>query len=203
MLLTRRGFVASSAAALAVGALTGLSNPQDAQAKPQGVKRDYNWLEGAKETITICPYCACGCSTICRTVNGEVVEMEGDPDQPSTRGSLCPKGASQFQTRNVYDPKTGKQMHNPARMTKCLYRAPHATEWEEKSLEWMMQTIAERTIKLRNQTYEHTDKDGHIVNRCEGIGWLGFAGADNEEAQVIAKLARSMGLTYFDHQARI
>lgn len=201
MLLTRRSALKGSAAALAAGALTEMLKPDQAEAK--GVPINYDRLVGARESTTICPYCACGCSTLAYSVNGELIHMEGDPDQPSTRGSLCPKGAAQFNIRNIYDPKTGKQIANPARARRALYRAPYETGYREVSLGWAITEIAKRFRETREEGFEHTDKQGRIVNRTTNIGWLGFAGADNEEAQVIVKLARAMGLTYFDHQARI
>lgn len=202
MLLTRRNALKGTASALAAGAMMSvLSSPETAQA--DGMPVNYDRLVGAKETTTICPYCACGCSTLVYTVDGELVHMEGDPDQPSTRGSLCPKGAAQFNIRNIYDPKTGEQIANPARARKALYRAPYAKGYREVDLDWALEQIAERVRASREKGFQFTDKQGRTVNRTENIGWLGFAGADNEECQLISKLVRSLGITYFDHQARI
>lgn len=200
MLLTRRGLLKGSAAALAAGALLDMSAPE-AQAAQKPI--NYDRLVGARESTTICPYCACGCSTLAYTVNGELVHMEGDPDQPSTRGSLCPKGAAQFNIRNIYNPKTGEQVANPARARRALYRAPYAKGFREVDVDWALKEIAKRTRETRDEGFIRQDADGHTVNRTENIGWLGFAGADNEECQVIAKFVRGLGLVYFDHQARI
>lgn len=202
MLLTRRSLLKGTAAAAAAGAMmTIMDEPQKAEAR--GIEINYDRLVGARESTTICPYCACGCSTLAYTVDGELVHMEGDPDQPSTRGSLCPKGAAQFNIRNIYDPETGKQIANPARARTALYRAPYSKTYREVDLDWAMKEIAKRVREAREEGFEHKDEKGVVVNRTENIGWLGFAGADNEECQVIAKLVRGLGITYFDHQARI
>lgn len=202
MLLTRRSALKGTAAALAAGALLDMSATTQ-QAEAKGAPINFDRLVGARESTTICPYCACGCSTLAYTVDGELIHMEGDPDQPSTRGSLCPKGAAQFNIRNIYDPKTGKQVVNPARARRALYRAPYAEGYREVELDWALKEIAKRVRETREEGFEATDSQGRLVNRVENIGWIGFAGADNEECQVIVKMVRALGITYFDHQARI
>jgi formate dehydrogenase major subunit len=116
---------------------------------------------------------------------------------------LCSKGSAQFNVRNVYDPETGELRLNPYRVTKVKYRAPGASDWEEKDWEWAMAEIAKRVKATRDATYETTDENGVTVNRTRAIGNLGGAALDDEECYVIQKLARAIGVTYIEHQARI
>jgi formate dehydrogenase major subunit len=135
--------------------------------------------------------------------DGELINLEGDPDHPINRGALCSKGSAQFNVRNVYDPETGELRLNPYRVTKVKYRAPGASDWEEKDWEWAMAEIAKRVKATRDATYETTDENGVTVNRTRAIGNLGGAALDDEECYVIQKLARAIGVTYIEHQARI
>ncbi len=205
MLISRRGLVKTSAAALAAGTMLDLIAPDKAHADAlkAELKRNYERLVGARETTTVCPYCASGCSTLAHTIDGELVNMEGDPDHPSTQGALCPKGAAQLNTRNVIDPETGELISNPARARHALYRAPGSTSFTKVDLHWALKEIAVRTYNSREKGFQHTDENGVVVNRNENIAWIGFASADNEEAALITKLVRGLGITFFDHQARI
>src|ERR1700722_2655014 len=90
-------------------------------------------LKGAKEFSSVCPYCAVGCGQIVSVRDGQIVNIEGNPDSPISGGTLCPEGAASF-----------RLAVNPNRLTKVKYRAPYATDWEEKSLDWAMDRIAER-----------------------------------------------------------
>ncbi len=156
-------------------------------------------ISNAKEFKTVCPYCAVGCGTIAyvhgsgglNTVNS-VVHVEGDPDSPINGGTLCPKGAAQMEL--AVSPRLRK---------KPLYRPPKATEWKEVSWEFIMETLARRFKDSRDNTFVEQDSRGRTVNRCEGIGWVGSATVANEDAYLIVKTMRAMGLTFIDHQARI
>src|SRR5437588_2138917 len=90
-------------------------------------------IQGAREVPSICPYCAVGCAQIVSVRDGRIVNIEGNPDSPINRGTLCPKGSATFQLAV-----------NDHRLTKVKYRAPHAREWVEKDLDWAMDRIAER-----------------------------------------------------------
>lgn len=105
--------------------------------------------------------------------------------------------------REIYDPETGRQIINPQRVQKPLYRAPYSDKWEEKEWEWVLQRIAEKIKETRDQNFEHKDENGIIVNRCEAIAHLGGAALDNEELHLLAKMNRALGLTWIEHQARI
>jgi len=170
---------------------------------------------------SICPFCSCGCGFLVyseRDASGKFVKLlsvEGDPDNPVNLGGACAKGASLFNIRDIYDPKTKEQMDNPKRVTKPLYRAPGSDKWEEKEWDWMLDRIAERIKESRDKSMKHKEvikikqADGSevdkevIVNRCEGIASLGGAGLDNEECYLLSKSMRGLGLVYLEHQARI
>lgn len=148
-------------------------------------------IETAKAVPSICYYCAVGCGVIAWVEGGKVVQIEGDPDHPINRGSLCSKAQAFAQAIN-----------NERRLTKVLYRAPGATEWEAKPLDWAMDQIARRIQATRDATFEEQE-DGVTVNRTRAIASLGSAVIANEEAYLLAKLARSLGIVYIEHQARV
>ena len=145
------------------------------------------------ETTTICPYCGVGCGFLVASENGVLVNLEGDPEHPINQGSACAKGGAQFQL----------SAHNPRRLRKVRYRAPGATEWQEKPWDWAIGEIAKRIKNTRDSNWVEKDKDGYTVNRTEGIASLGGASLDNEECYLISKLMRALGLVYIEHQARI
>ncbi|PKM47281.1 MAG: hypothetical protein CVV03_03945 [Firmicutes bacterium HGW-Firmicutes-8] len=158
-------------------------------------------IRSAKATPTICPYCSCGCGLLAYTENGQLINLEGDPDNPVNQGSLCSKGASIYQ---LYV--------NDRRLTKPLYRAPGATEWVEKDWDWMLDKIVEKVKATRdkNFTLKQTVDDPKtgtkidvITNRTDAIASLGGAGLDNEECYLLHKLMRGLGIVYLEHQARI
>ena len=183
--VTRRTFLKLSGAT-ALGTGLGL-NISRAYAQALPLKIQY-----ARESTTICPYCAVGCGIIVHTKNGRVVNTEGDPDHPINEGSLCSKGGSLYQ-----------MAVNDARLQVPLYRAPGSDKWEEKSWEWMIEQIAKRVVKTREETFTLTNDQGQTVNRTLGIASMGSAAMDNEECYVYQKFLRGLGLVYVEHQARI
>jgi len=186
MKISRRGFLKISGAAVAAGSLGVNLDPIKAYAEQ--TKISYS-----KETTTICPYCAVGCSIIVHTKNGKVVYTEGDPDHPINEGSLCSKGSSLYQLTH----------QNENRLQKPLYRAPKSDKWEEKSWEWVLDKIAKNIKKSRDESFKVTNEKGQVVNRTDGIASVGSAAMDNEECYVYQKFLRSLGLVYIEHQARI
>ena len=146
---------------------------------------------GATPTTTVCPFCGVGCGQVVSTKNGAVISIEGDPAHPVSEGSLCSKGAAGIQVVN-----------NPRRLQKVLYRAPGGTAWEEKSWAWALERIAARVKDTRDKTFK-TTVDGRVVNRTEAIASLGGSALDNEEAYLLVKLMRALGLVYVEHQARL
>lgn len=149
------------------------------------------------ETPTICCFCGVGCGAIVAAENGKVVNLEGDPDHPINQGSLCSKGLSMAQL-NTVDGET-----NPHRLQKVKYRAPGASQWEEKDWDWAIETIARRIKDVRDQHFIEQDSEGRTVNRLEAIASLGGAALDNEECSLVTKAMRALGLVYIEHQARI
>jgi formate dehydrogenase major subunit len=197
MEITRREFL-SLAGATAAGFLLssctrGLLKP--VEEKAQELKPSY-----AKQVTTICPYCGVGCGAIVmRDDSGKVMSVEGDPDHPISEGSLCSKGSALYQIH--FDEKTGEV--NPLRLTKVLYRAPGSNKWVQKDWDWALDAIADRIKKMRDRYFIEKDSNGRVVNRLEAIAGLGGAALDNEECYLWSKLARSLGIVYLEHQARI
>ncbi len=190
----RREFFRSSG--LAAGTLAGLGlDMKPAQAAAAKLK-----IRGAREVPSICPYCAVGCAQIVSVRDGQIVNIEGNPDSPINRGTLCPKGAAAFQLAV-----------NPNRLTKVKYRRPYARDWEEVPLEWAMDRIADRVKNTRDATFTPTwtgkDRDGkamtRTVNHCSTIASLGGATMDNEWNYAHLKLWRALGLIWLENQARI
>jgi formate dehydrogenase major subunit len=149
----------------------------------------------AKETTTICCYCAVGCGAIVHTSkrgDGRVINIEGDPDHVINRGALCSKGASLKQLAE-----------NENRLLEPMYRAPHAKEWQKVSWEWALSQIAERIKTTRDADFSAKNKKGQVVNRTTAIASVGSSAMDNEECWIYQALMRSLGLVYLEHQARI
>jgi formate dehydrogenase major subunit len=146
---------------------------------------------GATATTTVCPFCGVGCGQVVSTRAGKVIHIEGDPGHPISEGTLCSKGAAGIQVVN-----------NPRRLQKVLYRKPQGAAWEEKSWDWALERIAARVKETRDKTFQ-TSLDGRVVNRTEAIACLGGSALDNEEAYLLVKLMRALGLVYVEHQARL
>ena len=189
-MITRRHFLRASGAGLGFTGLVGLGldpGPLVAQ-----TRRRLAWkIEGTHAAPSVCPYCAVGCGQLVHSRDGKIVNIEGNPDSPISQGTLCPKGAATYQLAV-----------NPERITKPLYRAPGSDHWEEKPLDWMMDRIAERFKKTRDESFRAT-WDGKTVNHTMGIASLGGATLDNEWNYVQTKLLRSCGAVFIENQARI
>jgi len=144
------------------------------------------------ETATICPYCAVGCGMLVGANAGKVVNIEGDPDHPISRGSLCSKGATLSQLAN-----------SDQRVVKPQYRAPNSDKWEEVEWDWALDEIARKIKDTRDENFIEADDQGRLVNRVEAIAHVGSAAIDNEECSILVKMMRALGLVYIEHQARI
>src|SRR4051812_26282027 len=131
---------------------------------------------------SICPYCAVGCGQKVYVKDEKVVQIEGDPDSPISRGRLCPKGAA---SENL--------VNSPIRETKVKYRRPYGTEWEELSLDEATDMIADRVIRTRAETWEAETDDGKPLNRTRGFAFLGGATLDSEENYLIKKFFTAAG----------
>src|SRR4051812_19997275 len=141
---------------------------------------------------SICPYCAVGCGQKVYVKDEKVIQIEGDPDSPISRGRLCPKGAA---SRNL--------VTSPLRETKVKYRRPYGTEWEELELETAMDMIADRVLRTRAATWEDTDDEGRPLKRTLGLAFLGGATLDTEENYLIKKCFTAAGAISIENQARI
>jgi formate dehydrogenase major subunit len=141
---------------------------------------------------SVCPYCAVGCGQKVFVKDEKVIQIEGDPDSPVSRGRLCPKGSA---SKNL--------VTSPLRQTKVRYRRPYGTEWEDLELEAAMEMIADRVVKARNDTWQELDEKERKVRRTLGIASLGGATLDNEENYLIKKLFTAMGAIQIENQARI
>jgi formate dehydrogenase major subunit len=143
---------------------------------------------------SICPYCAVGCGQRVYVKDEQVVQIEGDPDSPISRGRLCPKGSASKQL-----------VTSPLRERKVKYRRPHGTEWEELDLETATDMIADRVVAAREDTWEDCidgDPDRKL-NRTRGLAFLGGATLDTEENYLIKKLFTALGAIQIENQARI
>ncbi len=149
-------------------------------------------IEGAKEVVTICPFCSVCCSVIAYVRDNKLLNTEGDPDFPVNEGALCAKGASLF---TMYS--------SDHRLVKPMYRAPHSTEWVEKDWDWTLKTIARRIKDTRDKDFIEKNDKGETVNRWESICHMGTSHASNEECAVIHQGLRGLGVVHMDHQARV
>src|SRR3989442_587276 len=191
MQVGRRDFfrlTASAGAGTAIGGLVGLGvTLAPAEARAQELR-----IKDAKTTPSICPFCSVGCATLIHTVNGKIVNIEGDPRSPHNEGTLCPKGAA------IY------QLHmNPNRATKVLHRKPGAGDWEVVELEWAMDRVAELIKKTRDETFIEKLPNGKLVNMTPAVFALGGATLDNEFNHVCQKFWRGLGVVAIENQARI
>ena len=141
---------------------------------------------------SVCPYCAVGCGQNVYVSGGKVIQIEGDPDSPISRGRLCPKGSASEQLVN-----------SPFRERTVRYRRPHGTRWETIPLDQAMDMIADRVVATRAATWEDRDAEGRPLNRTLGIASLGGATLDNEENYLIKKLFTALGAIQIENQARI
>ena len=141
---------------------------------------------------SVCPYCAVGCGQRIFVKDGKVVQIEGDPDSPISKGRLCPKGSA-----------SKSLVTSDRRQQKVLYRRPYGTDWEELDLDTAMEMIADRMLAARDATWEDTDDEGRPLNRTLGFSSLGGATLDNEENYLIKKLFTAMGAIQIENQARI
>lgn len=190
MKLTRRDFLKVCGGTAAGTALLGMLGPESfLEAAPI----DISLRKKIGEKTSICCFCGVGCGVIVATdENGKGTNIEGDPDHPINQGALCSKGAALIQVTN-----------NERRVDKVLYRAPYSSGWEEVSWDWAIDKIARNIKKTRDENWTYKDEKGRVVNHTEAIGWDGSAIVNNEEAYLFTKFARSLGITYLEHCARL
>jgi len=192
MSLSRREFLRASAAGIGPGTALGSLLGLGASLAPATARAQQLRIKDAKATPSVCPYCSVGCATIVHTIDGEIVNIEGDLRSPHSEGCLCPKGAA------IY------QLHvNPNRPTRVLHRAPGATDWEVWDVERAVSRVAELVKKTRDETFIERLDNGTRVNCTTAIFSLGGATLDGEWNHVQQKLMRGLGIVAIENQARI
>jgi formate dehydrogenase major subunit len=193
--VTRRDFLKVGVAGAGALAASGLGFDV-ALADSTSVKQKLR-IEGAKESHSVCPYCAVGCSLVAYTRTNssgstELLQIEGDPDSPVNEGRLCPKGATAMQLAI-----------SPRRVESPLHRPAGATSWQKISWDDMLDKIASNIKSSRDATFVTTDGNGNTVNRTEGIAFAGGAAFSSEEGYIATKLMRGLGLVHLEQQARV
>lgn len=141
---------------------------------------------------SVCPFCAVGCAQKVYVKDGKVVQIEGNPDSPVSRGRLCPKGSASKQL-----------VTGPQRLTKVRYRAPYSDQWQDLDLDTAMNMVVDRVLDARSKGWQDFDADRNTLRRTMGIASLGGATLDNEENYLIKKLFTALGALQIENQARI
>ncbi len=141
---------------------------------------------------SVCPYCAVGCAQQVSVRDGQVVQIEGDPDSPVSRGRLCPKGSASLSL------VTGTQREDRVR-----YRPPYGTDWVDLPLETALDMVVDRVLDARRRGWQDTDRDGNVLRRTTGLAAMGGATLDNEECYLFKKLFTALGAVQIENQARI
>ena len=191
MELSRRDVLRLSVAGGAGTALGGLI-ASGVDLAPTVAKAQQLRIKDAKITPSVCPFCAVGCATLVHTVNGQIVNIEGDPRSPHNEGTLCPKGAATF------------QLHiNPNRPVQVLHRAPGAADWEVWDINRAMDRVAELVKATRDETFIERLPNGKLVNATTSMFSLGGATLDIEFNHIHQKLMRALGIVAIENQARI
>src|SRR5205809_7915276 len=193
MAISRRVFLQSSIVGGAALSAFGFDvAPVLAQAKTLKISR-------TSETRSTCPYCSVSCGVIIHTLGdraknavAQVVHVEGDPDHPINRGTLCPKGASLQQ-----------DILNDRRLLKPEVRRPGSDRWEEIGWDQAIDEVAHWIKKTRDATFIEQDSRGRTVNRCESIAWTGGCTDTNELNYLVVKTMRSLGVVNLENQARV
>lgn len=193
--MNRRHFFRVSGAGMAGSslALMGFS-PATALAEVRQFK-----LASTTVTRQTCTYCSVGCGLLMyslgtggKNAKSSVIHIEGDPDHPVNRGTLCPKGAGLLDYIN-----------SPNRLLYPEYRAPGSNEWQRLSWDDALTRIARLLKEDRDANFQATTADGLTVNRWTSTGMLAASASSNEAGYITHKVARSWGLLAFDNQARV
>ncbi len=195
MQVNRRQFFKLSAASLGGSTLAALGfSPKDAQAEVRTFK-----LTRTTETRNTCPYCSVACGIIlyslgdkAKNAKSDIIHIEGDPDHPVSRGSLCPKGAGLLDF-----------VHSKTRITFPEYRAPGATAWTRVGWDWALDRIAKLMKADRDKHFIAQNDKGQTVNRWTTTGFLAASASSNEAGYITHKVLRSLGIVTLDNQARV
>ncbi len=195
MQVTRRQFFRICAAGVGSSSLAALGfAPGEALAEVRAFK-----LARATETRNTCPYCSVGCGLLMyslgdrsKNAHAEIIHIEGDPDHPVNRGTLCPKGAGLLDF-----------VHSPNRLKYPEYRAPGSKEWKRISWDEAFDRIARLMKADRDKHFVATNDKGETVNRWTTTGFLAASASSNETGYLTHKVVRSLGMLAFDNQARV
>jgi formate dehydrogenase major subunit len=193
--VTRREFLKITGVSLAGSSLALLGfSPAPALAEVREFK-----LARATETRNTCPYCAVACGVIMyslgdrsKNAQSSIFHVEGDPDHPVNRGTLCPKGAGLLDF-----------IHSPSRLLRPEYRAPGSDHWEPIAWDDALDRIAKLMKQDRDANFVAKTADGATVNRWLTTGMLAASASSNEVGYVTHKVIRSLGILSFDNQARV
>jgi len=193
--ITRRQFFRMTGATLAGSSLALLGfSPGEALAEVREFK-----LARATETRNTCPYCSVSCGVImyslgdkAKNAKSSIFHIEGDPDHPINRGTLCPKGAGLIDF-----------IHSPSRLTHPEYRAPGSDKWEKIPWDDALDRIAKLLKSDRDANFVEKNADGLTVNRWLTTGMLAASASSNEVGYLTHKVVRSLGILAFDNQARV
>ena len=197
MQLSRRGFIKITAVGLAASSLGALGFGGEGEALAASV-RPFK-LTAATETRNTCTYCSVACGILiysmgdrAKNARSNIIHIEGDPDHPVNRGTLCPKGAGLLDI-----------VHAPTRLKAPRYRAPGGTEFKDVSWDFAIDRIARLMKDERDKNFIAKNKDGTTVNRWTSVGMLAASASSSETAYLTWKVARSLGMVVFDNQARV
>jgi formate dehydrogenase major subunit len=193
--MTRRQFLAITGSTLAGSSLALLGfSPGEALAEVREFK-----LSRATETRNTCPYCSVSCGLLmyslgdkAKNATASIFHIEGDPDHPVNRGTLCPKGAGLIDF-----------VHSPNRLKYPEYRAPGSDRWQRLSWDEAMERVARLMKQDRDANFIARNADGQTVNRWLTTGMLAASASSNEAGYITHKVIRSLGVLAFDNQARV
>jgi formate dehydrogenase major subunit len=197
MELTRRGFIKITGAGLATSSLVALGFGSAGEALTASV-RPFK-LTHATETRNTCTYCSVACGILiysmgdrAKNARSNIIHIEGDPDHPVNRGTLCPKGSGLLDV-----------VHAPTRLKVPRYRAPGSSEFKEVSWDFALDRIARLMKDDRDKHFIAKNAAGTTVNRWTSTGMLAASASSSETAYLTWKVARSVGMVVFDNQARV
>jgi formate dehydrogenase major subunit len=195
--LIRRGFIKLTGAGLAASSLGALGFGSAGPALAAAV-RPFK-LAAASETRNTCTYCSVACGILiysmgdrAKNAKSNIIHIEGDPDHPVNRGTLCPKGSALLDI-----------VHAPTRLKFPKYRAPGSNEFKEVSWDFALDRIAALMKQDRDANFIAKNANGTTVNRWTSTGMLAASASSSETSYLTWKVARSLGMVVFDNQARV
>lgn len=195
--LSRRQFLRGAGTGLAGTAIAALGFGESEQALAQAV-RPFK-LAQTTETRNTCPYCSVACGVIMyglgdksKNAHSAIIHIEGDPDHPTNRGTLCPKGSALLDF-----------VHAETRTKFPQYRGPGQRDFKRISWAEALDRIARLMKDDRDKNFIATNQDGVTVNRWLSTGFLAASATTNETAFMTYKVVRSTGILAFDNQARV